>query len=76
MKDGQPQRMNERLFMQFLAFGDCADSRALADAMQAAGVPAGRLLKSCMRWPLKRRSAISRQDNRLGSFQRGRTGRA
>ena len=27
MKDGQPQRSNERLFMQFLAFGGCADAR-------------------------------------------------
>ena len=24
MKDGQPQRLNERLFMQFLAFGGCS----------------------------------------------------
>ena len=28
MKDGQPQRSNERLFMQFLAFGGCADAAA------------------------------------------------
>lgn len=39
MKDGQPQRLNERLFMQFLAFGGCADSNALAAAMKNAGVP-------------------------------------
>ena len=26
IKDGQPQRSNERLFMQFLAFGGCADA--------------------------------------------------
>src|SRR5947209_6333389 len=39
MKDGQPQRLNERLFMQFLAFGGCADARALAAAMEQAGVP-------------------------------------
>ena len=25
MKDGQPQRSNERLFMQLLAFGGCPD---------------------------------------------------
>ena len=39
MKDGQPQRLNERLFMQFLAFGGSTDSRALAAAMQQAGLP-------------------------------------
>ena len=39
MKDGQPQRLNQRLFMQFLAFGGCSDSAALATAMQAAGIP-------------------------------------
>ena len=38
MKDGQPQRLNVRLFMQFLAFGGCNDARALGAAMQAAGV--------------------------------------
>jgi chlorite dismutase len=37
MKDGQPQRLNERLFMQFLAFGGCADSGALATAMKNSG---------------------------------------
>jgi chlorite dismutase len=26
MKDGQPQRSDERLFMQLLAFGECADA--------------------------------------------------
>lgn len=39
LKDGQPQRSDERLFMQLLAFGDCADARAvaahLADAADA-----------------------------------------
>src|SRR3954465_11455799 len=39
MKDGQPQRLNERLFMQFLAFGNCTFSRALAETLQAAGIP-------------------------------------
>ena len=27
IKNGQPQRSNDRLFMQFLAFGGCADTR-------------------------------------------------
>ena len=39
MKDGVQQRLNERLFMQFLAFGGCADSRALAKGMESAGIP-------------------------------------
>jgi len=39
MKDGQPQRLNERLFMQFLAFGNCTVPRALAETLQAAGIP-------------------------------------
>jgi len=39
MKDGQPQRLNQRLFMQFLAFGGCTDARAVADAVKKAGVP-------------------------------------
>ena len=30
LKDGQPQRSDERLFMQLLAFGECADARAVA----------------------------------------------
>jgi Chlorite dismutase len=38
MKEGQPQRMNERLFMQLLAFGGCSDTRPLADALGRAGV--------------------------------------
>jgi chlorite dismutase len=29
LKDGQPQRSDERLFMQLLAFGDCADTGAV-----------------------------------------------
>jgi len=42
MKDGQPQRLNQRLFMQFLAFGGSPGSdvsRALAEAMKSAGLP-------------------------------------
>src|SRR5258706_3935998 len=39
MKDGQPQRLNQRLFMQFLAFGGCADSAAFAAAFTQAGLP-------------------------------------
>jgi chlorite dismutase len=38
MKDGQPQRLNQRLFMQFLAFGGCTDSRELATVMASAGI--------------------------------------
>jgi len=30
LRDGQPQRSDERLFMQFLAFGECDDARAVA----------------------------------------------
>ena len=37
-KDGQPQRSNERLFMQFLAFGGCADAAPLADALARAKI--------------------------------------
>jgi hypothetical protein len=38
MKDGAPQRLDQRLFMQLLAFGGCADSRSIGDAMTRAGV--------------------------------------
>ena len=38
MKDGQPQRSNERLFMQFLAFGGCADASPLADVLARARI--------------------------------------
>ena len=31
LKDGQPQRSDRRLFIQFQAFGNCSDSSALAD---------------------------------------------
>ena len=30
LKDGQPQRSDRRLFMQFLAFGDCSDATPVA----------------------------------------------
>ncbi len=40
MKNGEPQRLNERLFMQLLAFGGCADSRPLAEALAASGLTA------------------------------------
>ena len=33
MKDGQPQKLNQRLFMQFLAFGGCRNAGALGKAM-------------------------------------------
>jgi hypothetical protein len=39
MKDGQPQRLDERLFMQFLAFGGCTNAKGLGQAMQTAGIP-------------------------------------
>ena len=38
MKDGQPQRSDERLFMQFLAFGGSADSTQLADTLARAKI--------------------------------------
>jgi chlorite dismutase len=37
-KGGQPQRADERLFMQLFAFGDCADSRRVADALDRSSV--------------------------------------
>lgn len=36
LKDGQPQRSDQRLFMQLLAFGECADARAAASHMAGA----------------------------------------
>jgi Chlorite dismutase len=39
MKDGQPQRSDRRLFMQFLAFGGCSDAAPLADVLARAKVP-------------------------------------
>jgi hypothetical protein len=38
MKEGQPQRSDRRLFMQFLAFGGSPDARPLADALTRAGL--------------------------------------
>ena len=38
MKNGQPQRLDERLFMQLLVYGDCHDSQAVATALESAGV--------------------------------------
>src|SRR5205085_2435309 len=40
MKDGQPQRSDVRLFMQFLAFGGCPDVRPLAGALGRAAIAA------------------------------------
>ncbi len=38
LKGGVPQRSDERLFMQVLAFGGCPDSKALAATLGRAGV--------------------------------------
>src|SRR4029079_17887817 len=38
MKNGQPQRSDARLFMQFLAFGGCADATPLADHLSRAKI--------------------------------------
>jgi hypothetical protein len=38
MKDGQPQRSNDRLFMQFLAFGGCGETAPLADTLARAKI--------------------------------------
>jgi chlorite dismutase len=40
IKNGQPQRSNDRLFMQLLAFGGCTDTRPLAGALADAGMTA------------------------------------
>jgi chlorite dismutase len=40
MKEGRPQRSNDRLFMQLLAFGGCSNVAPLADALEAAGLTA------------------------------------
>ena len=37
-KDGQPQRSNVRLFMQFMAFGGCASASALGDTLARAKI--------------------------------------
>jgi hypothetical protein len=38
VKNGQPQRSDDRLFMQLLAFGGCADVRPLAETLSTGGV--------------------------------------
>ena len=38
MRDGQPQRADRRLFMQFLAFGGCPAARPLGDVLATAGL--------------------------------------
>jgi len=38
VRNGQPQRSDRRLFMQFMAFGGAIGTRALADAFAASGV--------------------------------------
>ena len=38
MKDGQPQRSNARLFMQFMAFGGCEQAAPLGDALARAKI--------------------------------------
>lgn len=37
-KGGRPQRSNERLFMQLLAFGGCTDSGAVATSLERTGI--------------------------------------
>jgi chlorite dismutase len=39
LKGSVPQRSDERLFMQLLAFGDCPDAKALGAALARASVP-------------------------------------
>ncbi len=38
MKNGQPQRSDERLFMQFMAFGGCRDADPLVRTLAQAGI--------------------------------------
>jgi hypothetical protein len=38
IKNGEPQRSDERLFMQFLAFGGCPDAKVVGQALANAGV--------------------------------------
>jgi chlorite dismutase len=38
LKNGQPQRSDERLFMQLLVFGGCPDARALAGPLHETGL--------------------------------------
>jgi hypothetical protein len=37
-RDGEPQRSNDRLFMQFLAFGGCTDVAPLVAALERSGI--------------------------------------
>ena len=37
-RNGEPQRSNDRLFMQLLVFGDCHDTKALTVPLEASGV--------------------------------------
>ena len=37
-RNGEPQRLNDRLFMQLLAFGGCRDAKPLTAALDASGV--------------------------------------
>ncbi len=38
VKNGEPQRSDTRLFMQFMAFGGCADATAVADTLARARI--------------------------------------
>jgi hypothetical protein len=38
IKNGEPQRSDDRLFMQFFAFGGCSDTKHFAHALSAAGI--------------------------------------
>ena len=38
LRNGEPQRSDERLFMQFLAFGGCRDAQALGRQLGGAGI--------------------------------------
>mgnify|MGYP003340490451 FL=1 len=37
-RNGVPQRSNDRLFMQFMAYGGCRDVRPLVEALEASGL--------------------------------------
>jgi chlorite dismutase len=39
IRNGEQQASDKRLFMQLLAFGNCPDSSALAEALKAAAIP-------------------------------------
>lgn len=39
LKNGQPQRSDDRLFMQLLAFGNCRDAQGVARHLSQAGTP-------------------------------------